>query len=502
MLPPTQEGSGLATSDPPTEENSPTEQPTGVTLRMLRAVQKGQPHLTIAEQLAEAEAIASSLPPLRSPKQSAILSPLTVRQRISRFIETIRNVPTSEKKALSGYVGMEKRELFKYYELLYVRSSLTEYRRAVREAYGDDHPVIKYLHLSKSDIAGTNDADRAQVRERKRNLIPIDADALIDKAIQLLDESTPFAIATGLVLLTGRRPYEIFKSGAIEKASDTHVRVVGQAKLKTAPMVVMTIPVLADVDRVIDAWAKLRTMQWGKGRIADLPDSKTINAITGKPMNTVMVRFNMRDGYNGQLTPKDLRAAYAEIAHAYFGRKQTTKDLYFHDILGHSATDERSTGTYLRFCLEGHAGDTDAQNEAVLRNILVSLYRFRDAATERVAQEQFDERISYVESQLSFTSRDTVWRAVGRKSDPAIEARAQLVRSLADQLSPHQERLLRMVANAQEVSLKTWRPTIKLLVDRGILENTSEGSTETIGLTDIGHEVRAELPEWDIDNDE
>jgi hypothetical protein len=82
----------------------------------------------------------------------------------------------------------------------------------VRTAFGADYPAVKYLNLNETDGQDVNDLDRAHARHRQTALRPIDPDRLID-------------IGMGLALLCGRRPYEIFKIGAIELA-DTDQRPI------------------------------------------------------------------------------------------------------------------------------------------------------------------------------------------------------------------------------------------------------------------------------------
>jgi hypothetical protein len=217
-----------------------TSRATAAELTALAWVRKARPDLDPDEQRALAARLSEKLPTLREPTKSRADDPLTVRERIPRFLAKLQAIPLTEKRRISGFVGQEKRELFELYKIRYVRSSLTDYRNAVRAAFGADHPAVTYLHLNETDVADVNESDRAQVRYRQTALRPIDPDRLIDIAVQLIASTSMYEIGMGIALLCGRRPFEIFNTGAIELDPDRpadHLRFFGQAKTKgSAPL--------------------------------------------------------------------------------------------------------------------------------------------------------------------------------------------------------------------------------------------------------------------------
>jgi Telomere resolvase len=482
-------------------------------------IRKGRPDLSLDEQLAEARRIASTLPELRQPKEPGA-SVKTVRDRLADFMSRLRAVDRADRRRISGMVAREKRELFTYYRLRYVRSSLTDYRQAVRDQFGADHPAVTYLHLNRGDVGSVNRLDRAQVKLRQTALRPIDSDALIDKAIDLLRRDTVAEVGVGLVLLTGRRPIELFKTGAFEYVDDEHVRFVsrydrsrsGQAKTKnasTARIEPYIIPVLTHADRIIAAFERLSDI-----RPLEDETPERINNLTQKPMNSVTGQYGLVDDFGEKLQVKELRAAYAEIAFAYFAPPTVTKNAFFHQILGHAETDETSAGSYMKFHLIGHLGDALADNELARRDLALKLYRDRAQQTDPKQIEYRNQRIALVEELLDFTGREVVRRAAGESVDPAIAERARLVRALAANLSPAQERLIRDVANGRDIPTHRQpgarhrhpseegnisgakdRKTLEILRERGIvaLEMRNDRILR-IRLTSVGHEVRAELP--------
>lgn len=476
----------------------------------LRWIRRSMPDLSDDEQIEEARRIAAGLPTLREPKRTVGIDGRTMALRINDFVERLRHVPIGDRRRISGIVGREKRDLFETYQIRYVRSELTEFRAAVRAAFGPTHPAIGYLHLNKTDNAAVNEIYRSQVRQQRRALVPIDGDMLIDNAVAVLESpsSTVFALGVALTLLTGRRPIELFKFGAFEVLDRHHLLfrgnpdlglASGQAKTKdavTARTYAYPIPVHTSATVVHEAFLRMREMR-------DLTQETPtrVNSIVAKSMKEFLskqaVLGNFVDAFGNQLTVKDLRAAYAEIAWGDFAPVTMTQDVYFHDILGHAETDDDSARSYMRFYVLGRIGDAQADNESAFRSLALNLYRLRDAETDPKTRGYLDERIASVEADLSFTGRAEVRRAAGREVDPAIAERARLVHSLVTSLSPAQERAVRRIANAVEPSVNLTgadRKPLELLEQRGIISLTSRDMLVYARLTPVGEEVRAALP--------
>jgi hypothetical protein len=141
------------------------------------------------------------------------------------------------------------------------------------------------------------------------------------------------------------------------------------------------------------------------------------------------------DEHGIQLTPKDLRAAYAEIAFNYFAPPTITKLAFFHQVLGHSPTEDTSAMSYLRFYLNGRLGDAIAHNERAKRDLAIATYAERNALTNDDDRRLRDTRIAAVESTLGFTSRTIIAGTAGTPIDPAIAQHAQLVHTQAATLT-------------------------------------------------------------------
>jgi hypothetical protein len=103
-----------------------------------------------------------------------------------------------------------------------VKFYLSKYRDAVR-AREPDHLVLRprkmrsgqrfsYLALEPEETRSLNAAYHQKIHRDQSNLIPLDPEAFIQKALELLASGRYLEKGLGLMALTGRRPAEIFFS--------------------------------------------------------------------------------------------------------------------------------------------------------------------------------------------------------------------------------------------------------------------------------------------------
>src|SRR6516165_8011284 len=103
-----------------------------------------------------------------------------------------------------------------------VKLYLSKYRDAIRQI-DPDHLVLRprkmrsgqrfsYLALPPEETRALNAAYHQRIHEDQSNLIPLDPQAFIEKAIDLLASGRYLEKGMGLMALTGRRPAEIFFS--------------------------------------------------------------------------------------------------------------------------------------------------------------------------------------------------------------------------------------------------------------------------------------------------
>jgi hypothetical protein len=110
------------------------------------------------------------------------------------------------------------------YTLATVKLALSKYRNAIR-AVDPDHLVLRprkmhsgqrfsYLALEPEETRALNAAYHERIHRDQSDLIPLDPEAFIQTALELLAGDRYLQKGMGLMALTGRRPAEIFFSAS------------------------------------------------------------------------------------------------------------------------------------------------------------------------------------------------------------------------------------------------------------------------------------------------
>lgn len=148
-------------------------------------------------------------------------------------------------------------------------SYITKYRNAIREAFGDDHPMLK---IATGDAAMYDEARRVKMEKianKHGALITFENYRQVLKICEdCLKSSDPLMIGIGLIGMTGRRPYEVFTQAEFSPApygkgvSKWSILFNGQAKTKqgegTKFGITYEIPVLTRSETVLAAYKRLR----------------------------------------------------------------------------------------------------------------------------------------------------------------------------------------------------------------------------------------------------
>lgn len=208
---------------------------------------------------------------------------------------------------LKKYADREIIELKEAYSLSSISSYLTQYRKAVKEKYKGNHPVIIYLSLSKSDYGDllklkTN--AKRQATEQRVTFGRKDVNNLIEQATRMCMSQNYYIAALGVMALTGRRAVEIFKTGDFEKANSPFVITIngaalpvqlngfdllmfsGQAKKKGKSDSYL-IPVLGKADLIVDTVQRLRSPNGFVLPVSN-PINKVLKATTLDHVNTIV----------------------------------------------------------------------------------------------------------------------------------------------------------------------------------------------------------------------
>ena len=296
----------------------------------------------------------------------------TVLLRIADFISAMNGMGTKEEMQslwnaeISTMKGRAQTTIISY---------ITKYRNAIREAFGDDHPMLK---IATGDAAMYDDARRVKMEkiarkhgalitfENYRQVLKICADKLLS--------ADPLMIGIGLIGMTGRRPYEVFTQAEFSPApygkgvSKWSLLFNGQAKTKqgegTKFGITYEIPVLARSETILAAYRRLRESGQGKlwhGMSIDDFSSETRLLLR----DTVFNLFE--DLWPKEELPKPygLRHLYAEVAFHNFAPPHVTKNSYFAAILGHNNNDLETSLSYMTYTLPEDRDDALARAKRV-----------------------------------------------------------------------------------------------------------------------------------------
>lgn len=296
----------------------------------------------------------------------------TLLLQISSFIEALNDVSD---KAGMQVLWQSELKVHDGKALTTIISYVTRYRNAIREAFGEEHPMMK--------IAAGDPAMYDEARKRKMATIAVKHGSLITfenyKEVvrictDLLKSEKPMEVAIGLIGTTGRRPFEVFTRAEFSPApyakgvSKWSVLFKGQAKTKeregTKFGMTYEIPTLAPATLVLDAYQRLRASSQGKlwlqMKLNDFSDDARL------PLRDAVIELF------GKLWPKEedpkpygLRHLYAEIAYHNFAPKTVSKNSYFAAILGHNNNDLETSLSYMTYTLPEEVGESLVRAERV-----------------------------------------------------------------------------------------------------------------------------------------
>jgi hypothetical protein len=171
----------------------------------------------------------------------------------------------------------------------------------------------------------------------------------------------------------------------------------GQAKTRgavTAQTAPYPIPVLADPQLVLDAFARLRDSY----DCSNLSNEQVHNRMS-KTLNGYVAQFFSGDAGTAMM-PKDLRAAYATIAWEWFAPPHIAQSAYFARILGHSELGLVAVQSYIDFYPLGHKRDFQRAYRAGRRDAINQLAQLTQAETDERKRLLLDERRAQFQTAL------------------------------------------------------------------------------------------------------
>ena len=170
--------------------------------------------------------------------------------------------------------------LRKHIELKTLRRYRTDYRNAIKLYFKgkemalthklkgekeSGHIALKYFILKRSEVTSYGESEKERKDDYLRgNKIFIDKpDELVAIGKVLIESTSFYEVAIGLLLLTGRRPIEILKTGSFEIISENKIRFFGQAKTRKSEQSKdgYEIYTLCNSEKVCSALTKLRGLK-------------------------------------------------------------------------------------------------------------------------------------------------------------------------------------------------------------------------------------------------
>ncbi|WP_082789640.1 protelomerase family protein, partial [Acetobacter malorum] len=266
------------------------------------------------------------------------------------------------------------------------------YRPAAKAILGEDSPYLTMIAVPADMMDRINGDYRHRVISQNKTLIHVPhwrdlvdvASGVIRKAQGWTRLTTDQAtqVAAALLLLTGRRPYEVISCGSFEPAalpggakgakSKWSVMFSGQSKTRgregTNFETAYEIPVLAPAPDVLAAFQKLRASPDGQEWQTLTNDEFSALTNSRGPDGVLAIRAVVTDLY-GPLWPKEdmvfnrranrdevkvkgLRPLYAEIAYKFFSAPAISKNSFFATVLGHTAKDLETSLSYFDYYLD------------------------------------------------------------------------------------------------------------------------------------------------------
>ncbi|MGL4501867.1 MAG: protelomerase family protein, partial [Planktothrix sp.] len=213
--------------------------------------------------------------------------------QIPEFIAAIKQAKSDNE--IAEICNLECSRLRQTYALTAFKRALSRYRSSIKTELTNPNLPLSIMRLTQEESAKIEREYSLKVRQDRSNLIPIDPDKMILKGEELCTADGYLKNCLGLMLLTGRRNYEILKGGqffavrdidkAIEYAKNTlsestvndcesilsqfskldcdnALLFVGQAKTSGSDSTVKQpypIPVLSDADWILAIFNQFRT---------------------------------------------------------------------------------------------------------------------------------------------------------------------------------------------------------------------------------------------------
>ena len=250
---------------------------------------------------------------------------------------------------------------------------MTKYRRAIASMSADrpfpkavtyeqetangpvrQHIALKWMNYSSEFHQQRQAPTQAKSKAQRRSRVAFEPQPVIDAAVAALSSSLTWEVAAAIILLTGRRPTEILKSGDFTQVGAYQLEFSGQLKSR-GQKTTYAIYCLVRSHLLIDAFtrfrriASVRELQEAENTAVDSRLNATVNRAVRAVFPEDVLPAPLGET---QLSAKNLRAAYVNIAYHLFGTPETSIGSFAEDFLGHqNAGSAASYEDY--YCVDG-----------------------------------------------------------------------------------------------------------------------------------------------------
>ena len=229
------------------------------------------------------------------------------------------------------------------------------------------HLALKWMNYGSDFHAARQAPTVAKTKAQRRQRVAFDPAPVVEAGIAALSSEDYREVAAAIILLTGRRPTEILKSGDFTQVNRYQVEFSGQLKSR-GNTESYPIYCLCRSHLLIDAFtrfrrtANIKALQDEANTAVDSRLNATINQAVREIFGAVL-SCPLGDS---QLSATNLRAAYVNIAYHLFGVPAESIGSFAEDFLGHQNTS--SAANYEDYyCV---AADGKALEIGVLRHEL------------------------------------------------------------------------------------------------------------------------------------
>ena len=311
-------------------------------------------------------------------KSRPVGRPGVVREAAAAFTARLRQ--TSSPAEIEGLWAAELATYADKADRTIKRNIAEHYRPAVLRALGADHPALAIVKLPAevADRIRADDIARVAASHRHQVAVPRWRE-IVGRATSLLASDAPLDLVAGLLLVTGRRPYEVCCTGRFAPAplpggapgarSRWTVLFSGQAKTKGRPGTrhdtAYEVPVLAEARHVIAALDALRASPEGRAWAGMTNEAFRATTLRLALTEAVVRAYGELWPESDRLEPRALRPLYAEIAYKRFSPPSVTKNSFFAAVLGHTLNDLHTSLSYMDYHLpDGGEGGASARQAA------------------------------------------------------------------------------------------------------------------------------------------